>query len=292
MHYTLKNFYLLFVVVIGSCAAHDTIQWSGQHYDKYSSPQFNAGSTVVAHFISEFPLIGNEKILDVGCATGNLVRTLANKVPGGFVIGIDISSDMINCAKRKYQDVENIEFQTCPAQELDKIGQDEFDLVTCLACLHFIKLDEQFKALSNMYACLKNGGKLLMTTVSKSRPFVFKDAVLTTVVEQEWCQYLCNAPNLLYIRTKEEMESLLKQIGFSAIVYETEHVYTFETREEFFNWLYGWLVGFSLFIEIPEDKRKEFLNATIDTYLTNLDWQQGTKVTYTVPILKVIAEKI
>lgn len=59
--------------------------------------------------LSLFPLVGAKKILDIGCGTGLISGDLA-ELSGGEVTGIDISSLMIEEAKRKYLHAINIHF--------------------------------------------------------------------------------------------------------------------------------------------------------------------------------------
>src|SRR5699024_7903448 len=45
----------------------------------------------------------NEKILDIGCGTGDLTKKIAEK--GAIPTGIDASNEMIETAKQKYPDI-------------------------------------------------------------------------------------------------------------------------------------------------------------------------------------------
>jgi SAM-dependent methyltransferase len=52
----------------------------------------------------------DDNILDVGCGTGWLVRLLAEQVPDGRVVGMDVSDEMIRRARQKHGDLENVMF--------------------------------------------------------------------------------------------------------------------------------------------------------------------------------------
>jgi SAM-dependent methyltransferase len=59
-----------------------------------------------------------ENVLDVGCGTGWLVRLLADRVPEGRVIGMDLSDEMVRRARRNHVSVENAMFVVGSADEI------------------------------------------------------------------------------------------------------------------------------------------------------------------------------
>jgi ubiquinone/menaquinone biosynthesis C-methylase UbiE len=63
-------------------------------------------------------IIKNKKVFEFGCGTGNLLASLS--VKRGF--GMDISSEMINIARRKHKGKKNLEFSTSwPNEKFDYI---------------------------------------------------------------------------------------------------------------------------------------------------------------------------
>jgi len=63
-------------------------------------------------------LAPHDNVLDVGCGTGWLARLIAERVPDGRVIGMDISDEMIRRARRNYVAVENAMFVIGAADEI------------------------------------------------------------------------------------------------------------------------------------------------------------------------------
>jgi arsenite methyltransferase len=59
-----------------------------------------------------------DNVLDVGCGAGWLSRLLAEQVPEGRVVGVDISDEMIRRARRSNADLENAMFVIGEAEEL------------------------------------------------------------------------------------------------------------------------------------------------------------------------------
>ena len=68
--------------------------WRGGDYSKHSSIQKSHAETLLDHLL----LNGDEKILDVGCATGEIADKLAILVPNGEVVGLDPSTSMLTTA--------------------------------------------------------------------------------------------------------------------------------------------------------------------------------------------------
>jgi SAM-dependent methyltransferase len=59
-----------------------------------------------------------DNILDVGCGAGWLVRLLAERVPDGRVVGLDVSDEMIRRARHNLADIENVLFVVAGADEI------------------------------------------------------------------------------------------------------------------------------------------------------------------------------
>src|SRR5699024_11587217 len=73
----------------------------------------------------------NEKILDIGCGTGDLTKKIAEK--GAIPTGMDASNEMIETAKQKYSDINFIK-----ADATSYRSNEKFDAVFSNAALHWI----------------------------------------------------------------------------------------------------------------------------------------------------------
>jgi arsenite methyltransferase len=60
----------------------------------------------------------DDNVLDIGCGTGWLARLLAERVPEGRVVGMDISDEMVRRARRNYVALENTMFAIGGADEI------------------------------------------------------------------------------------------------------------------------------------------------------------------------------
>ncbi len=115
------------------------------YYDNYSAVQDYAGSKLA------FVLDGRqfEKILDIGCGTGNFTKLLQEKFPHSIIKAIDISGQMIRVAGRKLDD-KNVAFITADAETVSL--DESFELIASNAC---------FQWLSNLETALCKYSELL-----------------------------------------------------------------------------------------------------------------------------------
>ncbi|MEN1969071.1 class I SAM-dependent methyltransferase [Lentibacillus sp. N15] len=138
--------------------------WDASLYDKKHGFVSKYGNDVID--ILE-PNKG-ESILDLGCGTGDLAKTLHDL--GVQVIGIDTSENMISQAQAKYP---SITFQVGNAIELP--FDEKFDAVFSNATIHWIKTPEQ--ALQSIYRSLKKGGRFVAEFGAKGNVNKITDSI-------------------------------------------------------------------------------------------------------------------
>ena len=103
--------------------------------------------------------ISGREILDMGCGEGELSTQLAKL--GARVVGIDISPELIEVARRRAvadSVQERTEFLVWDILE-KPLPEERFDLVTCSAVLHHVNIESFLPVL---WASLKPGGIAVM----------------------------------------------------------------------------------------------------------------------------------
>ncbi|QJW89985.1 class I SAM-dependent methyltransferase [Spirosoma taeanense] len=96
-------------------------------------------------------------VLDVGCGTGAITRSMARLVgPTGHVLGIDPNADLIAQARQQATDLPGLAFQQADIYAFDTTEQ--FDLVTCARTLQWLARPRE--ALLRMKQLVKPGGYL------------------------------------------------------------------------------------------------------------------------------------
>lgn len=126
--------------------------WKAEEYYQNSSSQKDAATDLMKHV----KMRGNESILDVGCGDGKITAEIANKVPQGSVIGVDISPSMIDFAQATFpqKHYPNLKFLFKNAENLDY--KEEFDIVFSFTTLMWIQNHQAF--LEGAYHSLKPSG--------------------------------------------------------------------------------------------------------------------------------------
>jgi 2-polyprenyl-3-methyl-5-hydroxy-6-metoxy-1,4-benzoquinol methylase len=103
----------------------------------------------------------NSVVLDYGCATGSIAIEIASMAKE--VRGIDISSNMIEIAKRKAdeQKIKNIGFARAAIFD-ESLGKESFDLILAFSVLHLVENSTQ--VIDRINQLLKPGGVFISAT--------------------------------------------------------------------------------------------------------------------------------
>jgi trans-aconitate methyltransferase len=122
--------------------------WNASHYDRAGAfvPKLAAG------LIELFAPKPGERVLDLGCGTGDLTAQIAER--GALVSGLDASSEMVKEAQRKYP---SLSFSLADGQELAFEG--EFDAVFSNAALHWMPRADAVA--EGVARALRSGGRFV-----------------------------------------------------------------------------------------------------------------------------------
>lgn len=102
-------------------------------------------------------LRGDETVIDAGCGTGTLTRVLADVVPRGRVLALDISPAMLESARRELADLApRVEVRAADLGALDLDG--EADFIFSAATFHWVL--DQDALYHQLFRALKPGGSL------------------------------------------------------------------------------------------------------------------------------------
>ncbi len=104
--------------------------WDALSYHQVSEPMERMGEEVLERLVLE----GDETVLDVGCGTGRVTALLADRLPRGKVIAVDVSSAMVEMARRSLGP--NVEVVQADVGELEL--DEPVDAVFSTATFHWI----------------------------------------------------------------------------------------------------------------------------------------------------------
>jgi SAM-dependent methyltransferase len=114
-------------------------------------------------FMASSAILSGERVLDVGCGTGQTTRDAAREAAPATALGIDLSAAMLEVARRRAADegVANATFLQADAQ-VHSFETASFDVVIARTVAMYF--GDQAAAFANLRRSLRDGGRLVMLT--------------------------------------------------------------------------------------------------------------------------------
>jgi demethylmenaquinone methyltransferase/2-methoxy-6-polyprenyl-1,4-benzoquinol methylase len=184
---------------------------------------FSQDSAWKRKLIQYLPPMKNPQCLDLACGTGDIAYALAEKYPGGSIIGLDINEKMLALAKTNSA-FSNISFVL---RDMSQTGfeNDRFDLITGGYALRNAPSIQE--TLNEIFRILKPGGYCAMLDFSKShRPWLQSISLFfLTIWGGLWGLILHGNPDiyayiaksLQYFPDRTALKILLAETGFKNI---------------------------------------------------------------------------
>jgi len=132
--------------------------------DSYDEVGVDFFQPIAATLLAAMPPVEGERWLDIGCGRGAVLLPVAEAIgPHGLAVGIDISSGMIEHARRLalHTGLRNVECEVDDAQSPATV-KGPFDTISSSLVLFF--LADPLNALQNWLPLLKPGGRIGVTT--------------------------------------------------------------------------------------------------------------------------------
>ena len=146
--------------------------------------------------------VQGERILDIGCGTGQLTSDIAES--GSVVLGIDVDEGMINLARQKFP---NIRFEVMDARQITYDG--EFDAVFSNAALHWIR--PPASVVLGISQALKPGGRLVVEFGGQGNVRTIVDAIRKCIADAGYSKQRSRNP--WYFPDIPSYTGLLKRHG-------------------------------------------------------------------------------
>ena len=138
--------------------------WDGEEGDEWTENAERYDPTdrwIWARFEKEVDVLPADQVLDVGCGTGKATRATARRASAGHVVGVDLSSRMLDYARRASAEegLTNVEFVHADAQ-VHPFEPERFDIaISEFGAMFFA---DPTAAFANIGRSLKPGGRLAL----------------------------------------------------------------------------------------------------------------------------------
>lgn len=170
-----------------------------------------------ARFLDAAAIGVADRVLDIGCGTGQTTRDAARAAPGGFALGVDLSSAMLDLARRRAdaEGLANARFEHGDAQVFP-FAPGEFDLAISRTGAMFF--DDPLAAFTNIARAIRPGGRLvLLTWQPVSRNPWFREFFTALAAGRNLPAPPPDAPTPFSLSDPDRVEHLLAGAGFAGI---------------------------------------------------------------------------
>lgn len=232
-------------------------QWNPEDYAQNSSEQWKWAREL----IEKLEPTPADTILDIGCGDGKVTAFLAEIAQ--YVVGIDLSAEMIDFARQQFGNVPNLEFHVMDAAAIELPQQ--FDLIFSNAVLHWVR--DQEGVLRGIHQHLKPGGWVLVQMGGAGNAADVVEAFETVMERDEWRQYFDDFDFPYTFPSVEEYETLLAEadlipLRVQLITKDMLH----QGHEGMMAWLRtAWLPYVN---RVPSNERDSFIDEVAREYLS------------------------
>jgi SAM-dependent methyltransferase len=136
--------------------------WDGEEGDDWTenAERYDAtGRWISPRFEALVDIGGTDHVLDVGCGTGDMTRAAARRASSGSVLGIDLSSRMLDLARRQSDDegLTNVRYLQGDAQ-VHPLEPESFDIaISSFGAMFFV---DPVAAFVNIGRALRSDGRI------------------------------------------------------------------------------------------------------------------------------------
>jgi trans-aconitate 2-methyltransferase len=184
--------------------------WNPEDYARHSRAQ----ESWARELLTQIDLRPDDVVLDVGCGDGRTTVVIAESVPHGRVVGVDLSADMIAhaAAQHCHPPVDNLRFAQADAAALP--FESEFSVVFSNAVLHWVP--DQRAAVRGIARALRPGGRLIVQCGGQGNVAAVVATFERVTASPRW-RAVCSGGEIPYrFHTAEAYKGWLAEAGLEA----------------------------------------------------------------------------
>jgi len=203
------------------------------------------GSIAAYHaaFLEAARIGSSDRVLDIGCGTGQTTRDAARRARAGSALGVDLSSQMVELARQvaAAEGLTNVRFAHADAQ-IHPFERETFDVVISRTGAMFF--GDPVAAFGNIARALQPGGRLvLLAWQALPRNEWIREIATALAAGRQLPAPPPNAPGPFSLADSERVRSILATTGFADAEFQavSKPFYVGTDAEDAF----GYILGFA-----------------------------------------------
>lgn len=231
---------------------HSFADWNPVTYDKFAMPHRDWAQQI----IRSLDIKPTDTIMDAGCGTGYMTSMVAERVPHGRVIAVDLSQPMLDFGNQIGR-LSSSRIEVIHADLTSLRLASPVDGIFSNAVFHWI-LDQQ-RLFSNLFRCLKPSGWLVSQAGGGSNLRGLLRNVFDLMVTTPYASFFSGWVEPWIFLTQNQMERILSNAGFSSVkVWLEDRPVVFETLEDYCRYLRE-IVLRPYLAKLPAELQQSFL---------------------------------
>jgi len=160
----------------------NTYRWDSKDYAQHSGAQQRWAHELLAGLA----LRGDERVLDIGAGDGKVTAAIADRLPSGFVLGVDSSEAMVRLARKRYgAEAPHLRFEQMDAADLR--FEEQFDVIFSNATLHWVR--DHRPVLRGIKRALAPEGRVLVQMGGRGNAGAVLEAMNSVLARERWRPY-------------------------------------------------------------------------------------------------------
>ena len=211
--------------------------FSEKHAEEYCKMSSSIRGYYVKDLFSKVELKAGYKCLDIGCGTGNITASLAEKVGvHGNVIACDPDEKRLAVAKRQYQ-CHNLTFTLGTLSHME-VEENSLDFVLCNAVYHWMPWEEKLYTTNKVFRGLKAHGTFALNIIR------YLPTNVRNIASYFCKNHLRNLNEMFRFQNEDEYRSLFTNAGYEIILFENQRFEIPVPSLEFYlDWIDATLYG-------------------------------------------------